>query len=213
MFEGILQAMTNPKALFEDFEHKPSLINLAVVVVLLSAVVGAIGAYLSALPTVDAFGDQNPFGKLGLILTPVSVVIFSFIIWLVNGLLIRMAAGMDAKPWAIAAYSFAPSILLSTIIIVLAAIFPTQLTPVSFDASNPDAIRQASNAVQQEFQQSFLGRSSTIINYIGVAWSLLIIFLGVRVSADTNKAIVSTVLVGVLSLGFILLPFLLNPTG
>jgi hypothetical protein len=124
-----------------------------------------------------------------------------------------MSAGMDIKPWAISAYSFAPSLLLGTILIVLAALFPTNLTPVNIDASNPDSIRAASLAVQQEFQQSFLGRSSQIINYLGTIWTLLLIFLGVKASTNTNKAIVATLLVGVLSLGFFLLPILLTPSA
>jgi len=213
VFEGILQAITNPKALFDDLENKPSIVNFAFLVVLIVAIVSAIGAYLSTLPTVDAFGDANPFGQIALIITPVSVVVVSFILWLINGLLIRMTAGMDAKPWAIAAYSLAPTLILSTLIILIAALFPTELTPVSFDASDPEAIRQASNAVQQEFQSSLLGRSSTVINYISTAWMLLLIFLGVNASAGRNKAITATVVVGVLSLGFILLPFLLGSAG
>jgi hypothetical protein len=211
MLEGILQSITNPGAFLERLNSDEKLVRRAVWVVLIVSLLAAVGAYLSTLPSIDAFGDANPFGQAGLTISAISALAITFIFWLVNGLLVRMGAGMDAKPWAIAAYALSPQIIIATLLIVLAAFFPAQLTPVSFDASDPEAIREASLRVQKEFQQSLFGRGSLVLNYLGNAWYLLLIFLGVRAAAGTNKAVTSTILVGLLMFAFILLPFLLQP--
>lgn len=62
-------------------------------------------------------------------------------------------------------------------------------------------------------QTSFYGQSSRYLGYLGIAWSLLISYLGIRKGAGNSKAITATLILAALSSLFILLPILLKPVG
>ncbi len=213
MFEGILQAITKPKQLFGRFEEEPKLVSLAFLVILIVSVLTAIVAYLSSLPTADAFPADLFIGQITLISAPIIGVVFTFLAWLIYGLLIRMTAGMDANPWAIAAYASAPQMIILTLLIVLAALFPVDVTAITASPADADAFRAANAQLQQEVQSSLFGRSSQILSYLGVAWQLLLVYLGVNAVSSQAKAIRSTVLVGIFALAFLILPVLLAATA
>ena len=208
MLDGILQVLTNPTAFFRRLNEDKALASQAIWLVLIVSALGAVAAYLSTVPSMEAFGDDYPFARIGLIITPISAFIVGIILWLIYGLLIRIGAGMEAKPWAIASYSLAPSVIITTLILLLAALFPAELTPVSYDLADPDSLQAASLQVQEEYQASLFGQASLILQWVASLWMLLLIFIGVNVAAGQNKAVLSTVLIAIPTLGFLLLPFL-----
>ncbi len=209
MLEGILEVIVKPQTFFRELESKPKQISLAFLVIIITGILAAIVAYFSALPTADAFPDNAIVGQISVISAPIIAIIASFVIWLIYGLLIRMGAGMDTKPWAIAAYSSAPQIIILTIAIVIAALFPVSVSPITATATDPEAFRAANTQLQHEIQSSFYGRSSQVLTYLSSLWQLLLIYLGVQAVSTRTRAIRATVIVAILAFGFLLLPWLL----
>ena len=81
----------------------------AVWVVLFVALVSGIASYFLGLPFQEALGTA-PFAALTPILTAAAGFATPFITWLFYGLLVRIGAGMEAKPWAVAGYGLAPQL-------------------------------------------------------------------------------------------------------
>lgn len=210
MFEAVAQVIGRPTAFFMTLQESDRLAAKAVwVAVIVSLLAGVIG-YFNAVPLAEAFAG-TPLGGLSLISAPLFAAFISFLGWLIYGLIVRMTAGIDAKPWAIVGYSMAPQIIIYTLLIVIAALFPVQLSAVAVDFSDTESLQQTTQALQQEIQTSFFGRSSQVLGYAATLWWLCLIFLGARAATTTAKALSSALIVGLLSLGFILVPFLLAP--
>ena len=210
MFEGVAQVLVRPTSLFRTLQEDDRLAAKAIwVAVIVSALAGVIG-YFNAVPLAEAFAG-TPLGGLSLVSAPLFAAVFTFLGWMVYGLIVRMTAGIESKPWAIVGYSMAPQIVLNTLLILIAALFPVQLSAVAVDFSDPDTLQQSTQALQRELQTSFFGRSSQVLGYAATVWWLVLIFLGVREASTTAKAVSSALIVGLLSLGFILVPFLLAP--
>lgn len=212
MFDGMVQVLTRPVAFFNALQGNDKLASRAVWVVLLISLMGGVIGYFSALPTAEAF-QGSALGSIGLMTAPLFSAVVTFLSWLVYGLIVRMTAGLEVKPWAVVGYSMAPQLILYTLLIVIAALFPVEISILSVDFSNPETIQEASKTVQQEIQRSVYGRSSQIIGYAASLWWIVLIFLGVRAGSTTGKAISSALIAGLLSLGLILLPFLLAPVA
>ncbi len=211
MFEGMLEVVRKPSQFFRGLANDDQRVGRAFLVVLLVALLTGMSAYLSALPTMDAFLGDNPFVQIGLIAAAVGAPLVTFVWWLMNGLLIRMAAGIEIKPWAIAAYSYTPQIFITALIILIAVLVPPQVSPVAADLSDPIAMQEATMQLQQQIQQSFFGVSSMILGYLATGWFLFLTFVGVREAAGANKAWIAVFLVGAITLGVTLIPFLLQP--
>lgn len=212
MLDGILQATINPRRFFRELTTNDRLASRAVIVVLLLTVLSGIVGYFSALPTADLF-EGTPFAAITLVTTPLFVAAASFLSWLVYGLLVRIAAGTQVKPWAVTAYSLAPQLFLYTILIVVAALFPVSLPATGINFNDPAAVQQATLEMQQVIAGSVYGRVSQIITYGATLWMLALVYLGVMAAADQRKAIIATVVVALPSLGLIIMPFLLAPVG
>jgi hypothetical protein len=212
MLDGMLQVILNPVVFFRRLAEDDRLSRGAIGVVLIVAVLAGVFGYFNAIPTADAFAN-TPFGAFGLITTPISLLVVSFLSWLIYGLLVRMGAGIDAKPWAIAGYSMSPQLIIYALLILVAVIFPVKLSPVTADFSDPQAFQDATLAVQREFQNSTFGRASQILSYLASLWWLVLIFLGVREATGTRKATTATILVAIPTVLIILLPFLFSPIG
>jgi hypothetical protein len=212
MLDGMLQVILSPISFFRKLSEDDRLSSRAIGVVLIIALLAGVFGYFTAIPTADAFAN-TPFGKFGLITTPISLLVVSFLSWLIYGLLVRMGAGINAKPWAIAGYSMSPQLLIYTLLILIAVIFPVKLSPVVADFTDPQAFQEATLAVQKEFQNSTFGRASQILSYIASLWWLVLIFLGVREATGTRKASTATILVAIPTVLLILLPFLFSPVG
>lgn len=210
MFEGIVQTISNPLAFFRSLQDDDKLAGGAVLVVLLVALLSAGVGYFSALPSTDAFPDDIPFRQFGLIAATLGSVMVTFISWLVNGLLVRMSAGMDSKPWAIVGYAMSPLLIIYLLIIVLAAIFPVNLVPISVGLDDPEAFQQAVQQTQKAYQATIFGRSTQLLGYASSLWWIILIFLGVREAKGTNKAYIAAGLVTLLTLAFTVGPLLLQ---
>lgn len=211
MLDAAVQIFTRPRAFFKTLNEDDRVVSRAFLVVLIVAILAAIFGYFSALPTADAMRGTPFGGSFSLIISPVSLLVISLISWLIYGLLVRMAAGMDAKPWAVVGYSMAPQILIYAVLIIIGALFSPKLTPISIDFSDPQVARQASLDLQREYQATLLGRATTILGYVSSLWWLVLIFFGVRETAGQQKATTATVIVGLVTLAFIVVPFLLRP--
>jgi hypothetical protein len=213
MLDDIFKAITNPIALFRKLEDDDRVASRAFVVVLIIAILGAVYGYFSALPSADAMKNTGFGGSFSLVIAPISAFIASFIFWLIYGLIVRMAAGMEAKPWAVVAYSYAPQILIFAVLIMVAALFPPKLTSITASLSDPEAFQGATLELQREFQSSLLGRVGTLLTYVASLWSLVLTFLGVRETVGQQKAVRATIILGLITSAFFVVPFLLSPVG
>jgi hypothetical protein len=213
MLDVLLKPITSPVAFFRTLKDDDRVVSRAFLAVLIVAVLAGIFGYFSALPTADAM-QGTPFGgTFSLVIAPVSTLFASIIFWLIYGLLVRIPAGIEAKPWAVVGYAMAPQILIYAVLIIIGALFPPQLTPISASLSEPQAFQEATFELQREFQRTFFGRASTILTYLSSLWWLILIFIGVRETAGQQKAITATVLVGLVTLAFFGVPFLLSPVS
>lgn len=142
VLDAISEVLFNPTKFFKKFfEDDNKYASKALFVVIIVAILSAISAYFSAAPMAELFPKGNPMGMISILTTVVSTLIMTFILWLINGLIIRMAASKEVKPWAIAAYSIAPQILLATALIVIAALFPMDLPNIRLDVQDPEAFQ------------------------------------------------------------------------
>jgi hypothetical protein len=213
MLDVLLKPITSPVAFFRTLKDDDRVVSRAFLVVLIVAVLAGIFGYFSALPSADAMRGTPFGGTFSLVIAPVSALFASVIFWLIYGLLVRIPAGMEAKPWAVVGYAMAPQILVYAVLIIIGALFPARLTPISASLSDPQAFQEATFALQREFQGTFFGRASTILSYVSNLWWLALIFIGVRETAGQQKAITATVVVGLVTLLFFVVPFLLSPVG
>jgi Yip1 domain len=213
MLDTLLKPITSPVAFFRTLKDDDRVVSRAFLVVLIVAVLGGIFGYFSALPSADAMRGTPFGGTFSLVIAPVSTLFASIIFWLLYGLLVRMTAGMEAKPWAVVGYAVAPQILIYAVLIIIGALFSPKLTPISASLSDPQAFRDATFALQREFQGTLFGRASTLLGYASSLWWLFLIFIGVRETAGQPKAIRATVVIAVLTLAFLIVPFLLSPVS
>ncbi len=209
MLDAIARVITSPLGFFTDLAEDEKKAGGAFWVVLLVVVLSAVSAYFATLPQADAFGPDSPIAGFAVIAAVIIASLFSLLSWLIFGLLARIAAGMNVKPWAVVGYAMSPQLLISTLIIIIAVLFPVKVTPIIADFSDVEAIREASARLTQEIQSSIYGRSSMILSYVSAAWWLFLIYLGLReTSKDAAKAIRGTVLIGVVYAAFLLGPWL-----
>jgi hypothetical protein len=213
MFDALVQVLTKPAAFFRSMRDDDRVASRAFWVVLIVAMLGAVYSYFSALPSADAMQNTGFGSSFSLVIAPVGALFASFIFWLIYGLLVRIPAGMEAKPWAVTAYGMAPQILIYAVLIVVAALFPPELTPVTAALSDTEAFQEQSFALQREFQNSLLGRTSTILTYVSSLWWIVLIFIGVRELVGQNKAVTAAALTGIVTLVFAAIPFLLSPVS
>ena len=210
MFDGILRAITQPGQFFQALQEDDRLAARALWVVALVAVLNGIVGYFSALPTAEAFAGTL-LGGVTPVTAPLTAALLTFLSWLVYGLVVRVAAGTAVKPWAIVAYAMSPQVFIYPLVIVIALLFPVEVTPVSADFSQLEAVQETTLQVQREVQASTFGRASQALNLVAVLWWLGLIFVGVRAAAGRNRALVSAALVAALSLGLVFIPLLLTP--
>lgn len=209
MLDAIARVITSPAGFFSDLGENKKIPG-AIWVVLLTTLISAVTAYFLSAPQSDAFGADSAFTGIGLIIGVGGVVIVSLISWLLLGLIVRMSAGMDAKPWAVVGYSFVPQLLVSIIAIVIAALFPIEVTPITVTPSEPEAFQEALRSLTEEIQSSVLGRSNQFLGYLATAWGVLLIFIGVRETTQNQaRATRSAVIVGLIYAAIFLLPWLL----
>lgn len=210
MFEAMARVLFRPGEFFAQLPDTPGVVAKAIWVVLLVAVLtGAVG-YVSALPQVDALGDALPFAGAILLSGVIVAPLFTFLGWVVNGLLARIAAGMDAKPWAVVGYAMTPQIVLNTVLLVIAALFPPAITPIG--DVQPEALPDALAAMTAEVQASALGVSSTISGYLALGWFLALVYLGLaKTTGLPQRALLGVGLIAAFNLALVVVPWLLAP--
>jgi hypothetical protein len=212
MLDAISQLFTRPASFFRTLKDDDRVVSRAVIVVLVVSLIAAVSAYFSALPLADATRGT----ALALAFNPLIATLITlgaiFLLWLIYGLLVRMGAGMESKPWAVTGYAMAPQLLVFALLIVINALFPAQLTPVSatVDFSDPTAIQTATTSLTTELQATLANRVTTVLGYLSSIWWLILIFIGVRETAGQQKAIRATVIVGILIFAFTVVPLLLR---
>lgn len=207
MLEAMTRVIFRPGEFFTELPDNHRLLRGAIWVVLLVAALTALVGYVSTLPQIDALGD--PFGAfliVGLIMAP----LLTFLAWVVNGLLVRIVAGMEAKPWAVVGYAMTPQIVLLSLLLVVAALFPPALTPVG--VISPEELPDAMARMTQEMQTSILGVSTPFITYLGLGWFLALIYLGLaKTTGRPNRALWAALLVAFLNLAPLAVSWLLAP--
>lgn len=212
MFEAISQVFTRPADFFRTFNDDDRVVSRAVLIVIIVALLTAVFTYFGTLPMADAVQGTplaiffNPF------ISAVIATGTTFVLWLITGLLVRIGAGMEAKPWAVTGYALVPQIVIAAILIIANALFPAQLTPISasLELTDPEAIQAATETLTAELQSSPANRITTILSYLSSLWVLVLTFIGVRETAGQPKAVRATAIVAVITLIFIVGPLLLR---
>ena len=214
MLDAISLVLFNPVKFFKKFfEDDNKYASWSLFIVIAVAILSAISAFLTVAPMAALMPKNPPMGLITTLVTVVSSLVMIFVSWLVRGLIISMAASKGIKPWAIAAYSFTPQVLLATAIIVIAALFPIELPNLNLNVQDPAAMQAATQRITELMQTSVYAQASKYLTYLGIAWSLLLSYLGIREGAGNSKAITATLILAALSALFILIPILLKPVG
>lgn len=210
MLGAIYEVLVRPVEFFSELGGNSRRVGGAVWVVLLVAALTAASSYFVTQPQAEALGGGSVAGFI-LVSAVVFAALASFGTWLLFGLLARMGAGIDAKPWAVVGYAMTPQLLTATLLLIVAALFPTDVTPLSLTPGDPEALREASEGLTREIASSPLGRSNLVLGFLGTAWWLGLIFLGLReTTGDRRKAVRSVVLMGIVYGAFLSLPWLFS---
>lgn len=192
--EKIIETIRNPKNAMKGIEQEP-MIEEAVTIVGISAVLGALVAYIQSYKVtyvIEGFPDSSSstmiaiFGILG-------ALIGYFIIWFITaGIihLVSMALGGEGKfhpqMITIVGYSFIPMIFANLINIAMLLI--TEPMTITISPTDPTAMK--------EFYESSYFINSNIIAIIIQIWATIILFFGIRDShrlSTTKSAIVAAI--------------------
>ena len=211
MLDAISGVLVRPVSFFQDLAEGRG-VGGALWVVLLVSLVSAAASYFLGLPFREALVNA-PFAAATPFITAAAGFFTLFATWLFYGLLVRIGAGMEAKPWAVAGYALAPQLLLNAVLLVVVVAFPIEVTPVDVDVSDAQAFEEANLGVQREVASSVAGVAGQVIGYLGTLWWLVLIFLGVRETAGQQRAVRATFLVGVVAVSFALGSFLFAPSS
>ena len=90
---------------------------------------------------------------------------------------------------------------------------PIDIPNFALDIKDPEAFQAGMKKISELMQASTLGQVSRILNYVAMAWALLISYLGVKEKAGNSKALTVVAIIGAIGAFFVLLPILLKPIG
>ena len=211
MLDAIAGVLTRPMRFFQGLAEGHR-VSGALWVVLSVSLVSALASYFLGLPFQEALTGA-PFAAATPIITAIAGFTTPFVTWLFYGLLVRIGAGMEAKPWAVAGYALTPQLLLNTVLLVVVVAFPIDVTPVNIDVNNAQAFEEANLQVQREIEASVAGRVGQGMGYLGTLWWVVLIFLGVRETAGQRGAVRATFLVGIVAVSFVLGSLLFAPSS
>ena len=211
MLDALSSVLTRPVSFFRELARGEK-VGGAIWTVLLVSLVSAAASYFLGLPFQEALATA-PFAAATPIITAAAGFFTPFITWLFYGLLVRVGAGMEAKPWAVAGYALAPQVVLNALLLVIVVAFPVEVTPVNVDVSDTQAFEAANARVQREIASSVAGRAGQLIGYLGTLWWIALIFLGVRETANQQQAIRATFLVGIVAASFAVGSFIFAPSS
>lgn len=175
MFDIVRRIFIRPVDFFRELAEDERKKERAVWVVLLVILVHAAAMLAFALPQARLFPPGSVAATTMLVSAAVLAGISVFLGWVIDGLVVRMTAGMEAKPWAVAGYSTAPWLVASLLMLLAAVLFPVDLVPLD---SYDDPRRWAE--MQAAVQQSVSGRIIAILTYLQAIWYFVLIFIGVR---------------------------------
>jgi len=208
--EKVVETIKNPKSMMKNIAEQP-MIEEAVMIVGVLAILGALGAYIQSYTFMINFENMPPSMQS---VIPVTGVIFAligpFLMWLiVAGILnfISMILSGEGKFYpqmmTVVGYSMIPLIFSGLIsIIFLLMIEPTTIT---ISATNPAALKEISN------NPYLIG--SSIFGTIMQVWASVILFFGVQ-SAHRLTPIKSATVAGIpLAINIISLVWSLRSIG
>lgn len=209
MLKRLGRILYNPVAFYREMAEG-AWADGAIWMVLLVSLVGAVSTYAVTLPQLQAFGEDAALGPFLLWSAVIFAFFASFIGWLVLGLVVRMTAGMDAKPWAVVAYAAAPRLMLELIPAAVVLLVSVEVTPIEV-APDAEGFQEALLRLQQEVSGSAVGVTSLVTTYLARAWQLALIYIGLRETSSASKALRSVIVIALIY-GFILLfPWLFGP--
>lgn len=194
--EKIVETIKNPKNAMKSIAKQP-MIEEAVMIVGIYAVIGALAAYIQSYKltfVLEGFENMpSSMQSLTTIFGVVGALISPFLIWLIGtGIihLISMALGGDGKFYpqmmTVIGYSMSPMLFAS--IISLALLFMVEPMTITISATNPMATKEIYN-------NPFFS-ASAIIGAIMQIWAAVIIFFGVQ-GAHRLTPVKSAVVAGI----------------
>jgi hypothetical protein len=211
VFQAILRVLTRPIPFFHALGQDASLARWAAGVALLVSALSALSAYTFNLPQRDAFGADSAFAAFAIGFAVFSAALLVLVRWLVFGLLVRVTAGMDARPWAVIGYSLAPYGLIAIVTTVVALSSPATVTPIQVPLDDPAALQAASAQLTQELADSPAGRVNAFLSLIGLGWFLALVYLGVReTTGNPGSAAKSVIALALVHLALLFVPLLLG---
>lgn len=209
MFNAIAQVITRPSEFFAALGEDESLARWALPVVLLTTMASALATYLLLLPQQDAFGPDTQIGAFAVQVRVFGTAIIYFLGWLVFGLVIRMAAGIQARPWAVAGYATVPALLFSLVTAAIAVAAPAEVGPVT-DITDEQVLQEELTRIEQETQESLPGRANALLSIVGIAWYMALIYIGVKgTTGSPGSAIRATSFIAIVYLLVLMVPWLL----
>lgn len=205
--KSIPRVLTQPATFFKELAEDDRRKHGAIWVVLLVNLVHAAAVVVYMSPQANLFPPGSSAASVILVGAGLLTVVSGFIEWLVYGLIVRMTAGMEAKPWAVAGYSTAPLLIVALLVFLTALLFPMDVLPLS-NYADPQFRAEA----QATIQQSLGGRIIAVLTYLYAVWHFALIFIGVReVTGMPHRAVRTVVVLGLLYGARIIIPWLMTP--
>lgn len=211
--------ITRPRSFFEALRSLPPRNGRYLWLVLLTGLVTGLYAALSQRPLQDALSTLPglPGGSsFALVTGVVGGVLSSLVMWLLLWGLGSLGAGREGRAGEVFGASFVPSLVISLILLPLAALFPLQVNvaPPNFSglegAELSAAIQRYSAELQRDLGRQPLSILGNVLTYAALAWQFYLAWLGFGVlTGDRARALRGTLIplavLGVLALALWLL--------
>ncbi|RDI96189.1 hypothetical protein DV704_04570 [Meiothermus sp. QL-1] len=190
------EVLIRPAQFFRALSARKPELTAPFLIVLAASVLASAGSALSLrlLPSpLGGFALQLGLGLLG-------GVVGGIVLFGLGGLIIRLLAGPDSRAWEVYGWASAPGVLLGLFLLPLAALLPLppELPPPPL--TDPEALQAWQRELQRTVAQAPFTRLQQGLGFLGLAWSLGIVWAGLRVLAP-QRALLAVGVLGVASLG------------
>ena len=162
----------SPNNFFDHFSNQKPNKSGAIFLVLLNGLLTACSAALFSRNLMP--NTPNSSGAFALIVVAGGIFI-GLISWLFNWLPIRIFLKVNCRKFEIAAWTLIPQIFTSAIMCLLAIFFPFYL------------IDSTDGLTQENITGVFTGTFGQAITYIGILWSIFLIYSAVNTIGGDNK--------------------------
>jgi hypothetical protein len=191
MDTSFLKVLVNPSGFFQDAITKNECLKIPALIVLMTAVVGAAGAYFIVTPTVTLMSDMlSGMGPVLILAAVAAAFVITLISWLVYAGIFYLVSivfggkGSFNRTLEMIGYGFLPQILGGLITLVVAMYYIPQVVVQAIPSGTQDSqvILDATTSLMQDPAMVALTQTITLISIVFLLWSANIWIFGVQYS-------------------------------